>query len=71
MNQQLSTDLIYAILTMITERTDGEVKKKYKKYDFYNINEFLIEQMLVRHPKNFGVLNTGQLGAGTNFKAQP
>ena len=43
MNQQLSTDLIYAILTMITERTDGEVKKNYKKYDFYNNNEFLIE----------------------------
>lgn len=56
MNQQLSTDLIYAILTMITERTDGEVKKKYKKYDFSNNNEFLIEQMIVRHPTNFGVL---------------
>ena len=42
---------------MITENTDGEVKKKYKKYDFYNNNEFLIEQMLVRHPANFGVLN--------------
>ena len=59
MHSQLCTDLLYAILTMITDFTDGEVKKKYKKYDFYNINEFLIENMIVRSPKIFGVLSTG------------
>ena len=55
MNQQLSTDLVYAILKTITERTDGEVKKKYKPYDFSNQNRFLIESMVVRDPEAFQV----------------
>ena len=55
MNQQLSTDLVYAILKTITERTDGEVKRKYKAYDFTNQNKFLIESMFVRDPEVFQV----------------
>lgn len=59
MNEQLSIDLLYVILRVITDHSVG-VKKhehwhEYHAFDFTNVNTFTIEHMVVQNPERFNV----------------
>lgn len=54
MQQSLCTELVYTILTTITQHTDGEQKKKYQEYDFSNKKKYVLENLYVKDPSKFG-----------------
>jgi hypothetical protein len=60
MNEQLSIDLLYTILIVITEHTVGIKKREhwyeYQAFDFTNKCQFVIESMLVKNPDKFLVV---------------
>lgn len=60
MNEQLSIDLLYTILIVITEHSVGIKKRthwyEYLSFDFTNKNTFVIESMIVENPEKFSVV---------------
>ena len=59
MNEQLSIDLLYVILKVITDHTVGVKKHEfwhdYHQFDFTNANTFTIEHLVVKNPEKFNV----------------
>lgn len=53
MQQGLCTELVFSILTLITEHTSGECKQKYKDYDFTNMSAFTLENLLIADRTKF------------------
>lgn len=53
MQKGLCTELVYSILTLITEHTSGETKKNYQDYDFNNKSSFTLDNLFVKDPSKF------------------
>lgn len=53
MQQGLCTELVFSILTLITEHTSGECKNKYKDYDFTNMSAFTLENLVITDRTKF------------------
>jgi hypothetical protein len=53
MQKGLCTELVFSILTLITEHSSGETKKSYKDYDFDNISSFTLENLFIQDIRKF------------------
>jgi hypothetical protein len=63
MQKGLCTELVFSILTLITDHTSGETKRNYQDYDFTNMSSFTLDNLFVKDPSKF-------VGDDINFQSR-